>query len=153
MRERVIGNGAKILHAPFPFLFGAHAASEIAPTAVVDAADQQRASLHAKIDEPFSKLRAGGANHRIGRNNVRVRWHADFDDNIEPEIRSALAHELRGEIIDVERDNVYRVEAHIFGLVQQREVPLCERFAELEGVDTEFHSWLKLPCSPSFGQF
>jgi hypothetical protein len=36
-----------------------------------------------------------------------VRGHADFRDNIEPEIRGALPHELRGEIIDVERDDVY----------------------------------------------
>src|SRR5260370_6906204 len=107
MRERVIGDGAKILHAPFPFLFGAHPASEIAPTAVVDAAEQPRTGLHAKIDEPFSKLRAGGTNRRIGRNNVRVRWHSDFDDNLEPEIRSPLAYELRGEIIDLELHNVH----------------------------------------------
>src|ERR1700731_1299233 len=104
MRERVIGYRAKILYAPFPFLFGSHSASEITPTAIVDAAEQQGARLPAKIDEPFSKLRAGGANSRIGRNNVRVRGHADFRDNIEPEIRGALPHELRGEIIDVERD-------------------------------------------------
>src|ERR1700730_15692873 len=143
MRERVIGYRAKILHAPFPFLFGPHAASEITPTAVVDAAEQPRAGLHAQIDEPFSKLRAGGANCRIGRNNVRVRGHADLDDNIEPEIRSALPHELRWEIIDVERDDVHGVEAHGFGLVQQREVPLCECFAEQEGVDAEFHRWLR----------
>ncbi len=112
------------------FLFGSHSASKIAPTAVVDAAEQLRAGLHAEIDKPFCKLRAGSTNRRIGRNNVRVSGHTDFDDNIESEIRSALAHQLRGEIIDVERDNVHRVEAHSFGLVQQREIPFCECFAE-----------------------
>ena len=93
--------------------------------------DEQRDAVPVDRRQLFAGDNLCGAlNRRIGRNNVRVRWHADFDDNIELEIRSALAHELRGEIIDVERDNVHRVEAHIFGLVQQREVPLCERFAE-----------------------
>src|ERR1700730_4421792 len=107
MRERVIGYRAKILHAPFPFLFGPHAASEITPTAVVDAAEQPRAGLHAKIDEPLRKLRGGCAHCRSGLKTVRRGGHADFDDNIEPEIRSALQHELRWEIIDVERDDVH----------------------------------------------
>jgi hypothetical protein len=56
MRKRVIGYDAKILHTPFPFLFGSHAASEIAPTTVVDAAEQQRSGLRAKIDQSFNPL-------------------------------------------------------------------------------------------------
>jgi hypothetical protein len=41
-----------------------------------------------------------------------------------------LPHQLRREIIHVERDNVHRVEAHSFGFVQRWKVPLCECSAE-----------------------